>query len=171
MEAHEQALVNWLETHSPEDWHQVAIDWNWDAGLDILAWIASQPDCDRATAQHLIVNGGADYFVSFADRDALMAQAPYNLEPFDLLQSTIARWNAGAYRRSEIASTDPDDLAQKERRYRQAEADAIGSGQALPWQLDEQVFQRLAGRVFSYKYAEGWPPAVAAELTARGIGF
>jgi len=171
MQAHEHTLVTWLKTHSPADWHQVAIDWNWDAGLDVLAWIASQPECDRATAQHLILNGGADYFVRFADRDAVMAQAPYNVEPFDLLLPTITRWNAGFYHRSEIASSDPDDLAQKERRYREAEADCIGAGQSLPWQLDEQVFQGLVGRVFSYEYAEGWPPEVAADLSARAISF
>ena len=171
MQAHEQILVAWLKTRSPDDWHQVAIDWNWDAGLDVLAWIASQPECDRATAQHLILNGGADYFVRFADRDALMAQAPWNVEPFDLLLPTITRWNAGFYQRSEIASSDPAELARKEHDYRQAEAECMGNGQTLPWQLDDHVFQHFTGREFSHEYAEGWPPAVAADLTERGISF
>jgi len=169
MQAHEQTLVAWLKTHSPDDWHQVAIDWNWDAGLDVLAWIAAQPECDRATAQHLILNGGADYFVRFADRDALMKQAPYNVEPFDLLLPVITRWNAGCYHRSEIASSDPGELARKEHDYRLAEAEC--DGRPLPWKLDERAFQPLAGREFSYRYAEGWPPEVAADLTARRIGF
>jgi hypothetical protein len=169
MQEHERTLVTWLEAHGPDDWHQVAIDWNWDAGLDVLAWIAAQADCDRATAQHLILNGGVDYFVGFATRDALMADAPYNVDPYDLLVPTIERWNAGFYVRSEIATDAPETLALKERDYRLAEAARAGA--ALPWQLDGSVFRPLAGRVFSYRYAEGWPPDVAADLKARRIGF
>jgi len=169
MQEHEQTLVRWLDAHGPDDWHQVAIDWNWDAGLAVLAWIAARPDCDRATAQHLILNGGADYFVRFVDRDALMADAPYNVEPYDLLLPTITRWRAGFYRRSEIASPPREHLMQQERRYRQAEADL--AGQPMPWTLDASVFEPLAGKVFSYRYAEGWPPEVAADLKARRIAF
>jgi hypothetical protein len=50
MGEHEKLLLVWLEAHGPDEWHQVAIDWNWDAGVEILAWIAAQPGCDRATA-------------------------------------------------------------------------------------------------------------------------
>lgn len=169
MQEHELTLVRWLEAHTPDDWHQVAIDWNWDAGLDVLGWIAAQPECDRATAQHIILVGGAAYYLRFPDREALVAQAPYNVEPFDLLAPAIARWNAGFYTRSEIATYRPNDLGKLERDYRAAEAEQ--AARPLPWQLDASVFQPIHGRIFSYRYAEGWPPQVETDLRSRGISY
>jgi len=85
------------------------------------AWIAAQPECDRATAQNLIVIGGADYYLRFVDRAALLAAEPYDLEPFDLITPIIARWNGGGYTRSEIASYEPSGLAPQLRLHRAAE--------------------------------------------------
>lgn len=169
MEEHEQALVDWLSARGSDEWHQVAIDWNWDAGVDVLAWIAAQPDCDRATAQALIVLGGADYYLRFPDRATLVAEQPVNLEVFDLLVPIIARWNAGGYTRSEFASDDPGGLESQRRRHRAAE-EAQGD-RPTPYRLDDSVFEPLSGREFGYRYTEGWPPEVAADLEARGIAF
>jgi hypothetical protein len=165
----EQVLLAWLKRHGPDDWHQVSIDWNWDAGVQILAWIAAQSECDRATAQNLIVIGGADYYLRFADRAALLAAEPYNLEAFDLIMPIIARWNAGGYDRSEIASYEPAGLTSQRRRHRAAE-DALGHGH-LPFRLADDVFEPLEGRVYSYLYTEGWPPEVEAELRSRGLPY
>ncbi|MBN6151955.1 DUF4274 domain-containing protein [Xanthomonas sp. AmX2] len=167
MQEHERTLRRWLQAHGPDDWHQVAMDWNWDAGIDILAWIAAQPDCDRATAQHLIIGCGPHYYLRFPNRGAVLVDAPYSIEPFDLLFRTAERWNSGFYARSQIATSEPDDLRREEREYRLAEAE-YGSP---AWRLDAGVFRPLQGRELSYRYAEGWPPDVAAELKARGVAF
>lgn len=165
----EEILVAWLEGHGPDDWHQVAIDWNWDAGLEVLAWIGAQPGCDKATAQSLIVMGGADYYLRFSDRAALLEAEPYNIEVFDLLLPIIARWNAGEYTRSQISSYEPAGLVSQQRRYQLARE--AQSGTSLPFRLDESVFQPLQGREFSYRYTEGWPSELEAELRARGVAY
>lgn len=169
MEEHERTLVDWLKAHGPDDWHQVAIDWNWDAGVAVMAWIAAQPDCDRATAQDIIVKGGADYYLRFADRADLMAREAVNIEAFDLLVPIIARWNAGGYVCSQIASYEPQCLGDQERRHREAEA--ANAGRPQPFVLDASVFQPLAGRQFAYLYVEGWPPEVEADLRSRGVSY
>lgn len=169
MEEHERTLLRWLEAHDPDDWHQVAIDWNWDMGVAILGWIAAQPECDRATAQYLILHGGPDYLLRYSDRDAVAAEAPYRLEGFDFLLPIIERWNAGFYTRSEIATDGPRSLKTEERNYGLAEAKQ--AGKAMPWKLDASVFQPLQGREFSYRFTEGWPPEVEADLKARGIDY
>lgn len=167
MEEHEQTLLRWLRAHDPDDWHQVAIDWNWDAGLDILTWIAEQPECDRATAQYLILNGGPDAFRGISDREELMAKQPYNAETFDLLFPTIKRWHEGFYTRSQIATYGPKHLQRLEHIYRLG----VDKAEIMPWKLDASVFQELQGREFSYRYTEGWPPEVEADLRARGINY
>lgn len=35
---------------SPDDWHEIVLRWNWDAGVREIDWITSQQSCDRATA-------------------------------------------------------------------------------------------------------------------------
>lgn len=44
------ANLAWLGSAGPEDWHRVALDFNWDAPLHVLDWIVRQADCDIATA-------------------------------------------------------------------------------------------------------------------------
>jgi hypothetical protein len=43
---------------TPDDWHQIALTWNWDSEPHILWQIANQPNCDAATA--MVIFGQAD---------------------------------------------------------------------------------------------------------------
>jgi len=54
---------------SPEEWHQVACNWNWDDGADELRWIIQQPTCDRGTALLVYWHGGPRYYAQYATRD------------------------------------------------------------------------------------------------------
>jgi hypothetical protein len=96
-------------------------------------------------------------------------QRPHAAEAFDFLVPVIQRWNAGFYTRSMIASYAPDSLACWARDYRAAEAEQVKNG--LPWRLDASVFAPIDGRRFSYRFAEGWPPEVEADLKARKIPY
>lgn len=44
------ANIAWLERADPDDWHRVALDFNWSEPLALLDWIAGQAECDAATA-------------------------------------------------------------------------------------------------------------------------
>lgn len=156
-----------MTARGPDDWHQVVDNWDWGDGLRILAWITSRTDCDRATAQHVIGFGSQDYFLRFPDREAVLREEPSSLEDFDLLAAVVARWNAGFYVRSEIATTDPEELAAQKSRHEQAVVDYADKG--LPWRVDDSVFQPLSGRAGWANWESGFPPEVAADLAARGI--
>src|SRR5712691_6236599 len=46
---------------TPDEWHQVAWNWNWDSGVEALQWIIRQPMCDRGTALLVYWMGGPRY--------------------------------------------------------------------------------------------------------------
>jgi len=51
------ANVAWLEEADPDDWHRVALDFNWSNTPYVLDWIVRQPDCDAATALTIFWKG------------------------------------------------------------------------------------------------------------------
>jgi uncharacterized protein DUF4274 len=51
------ANIAWLEKAGPDDWHRVALDFNWGEPLYVLDWIVRQPDCDVATALTIFWQG------------------------------------------------------------------------------------------------------------------
>lgn len=56
-QAHLAANIAWLAAASPDDWHRVALDFNWCEPLYLLDWIVRQKDCDIATALTIFWKG------------------------------------------------------------------------------------------------------------------
>lgn len=77
-------LDAWLASASPDEWHAVALGWNWDRGVGPLRWMVDQPACDGGTAQFVFWQCRPQDFVGGAiDRDIAD------------LTGTIARNSAG----------------------------------------------------------------------------
>jgi hypothetical protein len=95
------AFRDWLEREAgPDDWHDVAMRWNWDFGRDVLTWITRQKWCDRATALLLFWKSRPDYFVAFGGVRAAVPEV--NRDGFDFVQELRSRWRAGDYVRAEL---------------------------------------------------------------------
>lgn len=97
-----------LPANAPDEWHRLALYGNWDF-VEADAWrtIVTRPDCDRATALAIFWKLSPEYYLQFADRDAVPA---VNRDDYDLVTLIRERWRNGAYRRSELAF-DPDSDA------------------------------------------------------------
>jgi hypothetical protein len=105
-EAHLAANIAWLETADPDDWHRVALEFNWSDYLYVLDWIVRQPHCDIATALTIFWKGEPACFMEEEGEDA---EEP---DGFGDLNKAICayiaeRVRAGGYTRSEICFT-PD---------------------------------------------------------------
>jgi hypothetical protein len=168
MEESDRILIEWLERHGPDEWHCVARSWNWDQGYAVLTWIATQPQCDRATAQHLFLLSSPEYFLQFPTREDVLQKAGHAIENFDFTMLVVNRWNSGSYKRSEIATAESDNTVRHlERAYRSNEARYAGK---LPWAAGHDIFVVLDGRdVKGEDFSEGYPPDVASELRQKGI--
>jgi hypothetical protein len=134
-------LAAWLRGASPDEWHAMAADWNWDNGDEPLIWIARQPDCDKATA--LLIYWGFD--PSFFAARHFMPPADgshWDMQAAAAVVHIAARWRAGFYRRAEIAWTDvprKPNLAQ------------LG--------VDDSMARPLPGRVIEARFDGGHPVA------------
>ncbi|MGD9814438.1 MAG: hypothetical protein AB7Q23_04970 [Hyphomonadaceae bacterium] len=51
------SLLALLRRMSPDDWHEIVLHWDWNAGVTELAWITAQRTCDRATALFALCAG------------------------------------------------------------------------------------------------------------------
>ncbi|MBW4022181.1 MAG: DUF4274 domain-containing protein [Proteobacteria bacterium] len=92
------AFTRWLVTEAgPDDWHRVASGWNWDAGEDPLWWIATRPDCDKATALMMLWKTAANHPTGDTGEDCA------DDDEHDLNQAIRSRWDSGFYVRSELS--------------------------------------------------------------------
>ncbi|HEU5068259.1 MAG TPA: DUF4274 domain-containing protein [Sphingomicrobium sp.] len=96
--------IAWLQSNDPDDWHRVALDFNWGEPLYLLDWIIRQPRCDAATALTIFWKGEPAAWIEEDD------SSPEEPNGFSYLNKQICtyvaeRVAAGGYERSEIAFT------------------------------------------------------------------
>lgn len=69
-ESNHADAIAWLEGQDPAVWHYVAEHWDWDRGVEPLAWIARQDRCDAGTAASLFWKSGeSEDYLPFGDAE------------------------------------------------------------------------------------------------------
>lgn len=99
------SFARWLALVGPDEWHQVADQWNWDNGSDPLRWIVEQPNCDRATALLIFWRGEPSYFWDGpATRNEWLASGRhFSADNYDLAVLIVDRWCGQGYARRKLA--------------------------------------------------------------------
>lgn len=82
----EDHLLEWLEQQSPDDWHSIISNWNYDSNNAALKWIVSHPNCDMGTAIQLFMIG-KDSWDGFKREDVEL----YYLDAFDTFETAHER--------------------------------------------------------------------------------
>ncbi|WP_107496974.1 hypothetical protein [Thalassobius sp. I31.1] len=95
-----QGFFPWLKRQTPDVWH-VAAECGFNGEEEELIWIASQPNCDRATAAVLFAEsfgeyGGAYYLEQFQGSKSQQRRPT-------LFEVIGRRWQSGAYTRKNFA--------------------------------------------------------------------
>lgn len=105
------SFAAWLADAGPDEWHQVADQWNWDQGSDPLRWIAEQPDCDAATALVIFWRASPDYFWSGpSTKEEWVASGEYfNADDYDMIRAILERFRGVGYSRQELAYDPLED--------------------------------------------------------------
>jgi hypothetical protein len=100
------------ENQDPEELHAFAHTWNWDKGTWALQEILDNPACEAATALLVYWRSAPEFYLQYADRDALVGDplASGGLELFDFLTKLEARYLAGDFRVGSL-TFDPADPA------------------------------------------------------------
>lgn len=149
-------LLTYLAQASPEQWHQVACNWNWDNGEQELRWIIRQPSCDRGTALLVYWHGGPRWYAQYATRDEVPR---HELEGYALVREIEHRYLTGAYTRQELAFDPHADYGVSERGYDWTLAYAdLPNRHPIPELMYVASPGRVVGRDTAYN--EGYPPGV-----------
>lgn len=96
----EKIVIDWMSNKGAPEWHGVAVNWNWDCGLEPLLWIVNQPDCDKATA--LTVFWMSEPFYQIDER---YREYPKD-ETYTLVHRILDNWNR--YRTARFCFRLPD---------------------------------------------------------------
>ncbi len=110
-----QAMIDWLSDKEPDVWFDVTTSLNWDNSERVLAWIVSQPQCDKANAALVLWGCDPEYYA----RNSATAKSS---DGFRLLDMVLRNWKSGFYTRGELAWSEDHQQA----RYRQAVASLPG---------------------------------------------
>lgn len=117
------ATMQYLKTGGPREWHEVAQNWNWDAGAVPLKWIVDQDGADQATILTIFWDTTPDY--GLFQKTLIGSTDDAFLFPFYIL----TRWKSNAYTRQEICFPEY--------------ADSSSAGeQFLQWRLNVHHFSK-----------------------------
>jgi len=76
--------ISLLAQMQPDDWHEIALSWDWRHGTAELEWLTAQRSCDRATAVYIMCKGAPGDVASHAHaptaRDAFIRTIAARLE-------------------------------------------------------------------------------------------
>jgi hypothetical protein len=131
-------VLDLVRKMAPDDWHEIALNWNWDHGVVELHWIASQRDCDRATAIYILCKGepgevathASTYYAGF-------------------VRSVAARLENGFYPRAELGL----HLRRRDRDAFQRQLDIARATGESPWQLPDGLIDHPGVRRHAPRYA------------------
>jgi Domain of unknown function (DUF4274) len=124
---------------TPDDWHEIALRWNWDVPPDALEYIIEQPQCDVATAVVTIFKGRAVEFIDLP--------ASYNISMPKVFTMAAENINSNFYANHELDfGTDEYDLHQWKTDF----DELIATGK-YPWMFSHNLLDRKS-KVHNPKY-------------------
>lgn len=130
-------LIELITKMAPDDWHEIALRWDFDAGVDELSWITAQRTCDRATAVYILCSA----------RPGIVATTLDQGRHRQFVRTLAARLENGFYPSAELGL----HLTLRMRRdFEQEILTARATGES-PWQLTTDLVSH-PGRVHTPKY-------------------
>ncbi|MEZ5994320.1 MAG: DUF4274 domain-containing protein [Hyphomonadaceae bacterium] len=133
-------LAALLRQMSPDDWHEIALNWNWGDGLAPLAWITARHDCDRATAVYAMCAG--------APGDVAESHRSDNRQ-HGFVRDVAARLEGGFYPNAELALALGDRTRLS---FAREIARARATGES-PWLLPDDLLTHEGVRTHAPKYS------------------
>ncbi len=128
---HPQAMIDWLARQSPDVWHEVASNLNWDNSIRVLDWIVSQPACDRGTAARIFWYANPLYYMR-----ALATGEWRDADGLNLVTKILRNWKSGFYQSSALAWREDNRAAY------QAARQSLGGSDPLNLPADLLVPQK-----------------------------
>ncbi len=111
-------MADWLGSLRPDDWHEIVVRFDWDSGdIAIIAWIAGQPDADRATILTILLEQDVQCFndrCRMRPNEEPRSPIPGSALVLDLISQGFA---AGHYRDARFCLNHSDAVLPRTRDY------------------------------------------------------
>lgn len=133
-----ERLLDQLPQMSPDDWHEIALNWDWRAGVKALNWITAQRRCDRATAVYILCAG----------KPGAVATHTGSLAHAGFVRTVAARLENGFYPTADLALR----LPMRTRAEFVRELAVARATRESPWQLDDDLIHHPGVRDHAPRY-------------------
>lgn len=135
-------LLGLIQQMSPDDWHEIALHWDWNSGTVELEWITGQRSCDRTTAMFVLCAGAPG---EVATRRMRQDDADHS----GFVRELAARLEGGFYLNADFGL----DLPMRQRLAFEAELEIARATGVSPWQLPTELLTYDGKRPHQPKYA------------------
>ena len=125
------ALLDQLRQMSPDDWHEIALRWDWDQGIEALSFITAQRTCDRATAVYILC----------CARPGLIATTLDQGRNRKFVLNLAAKLENGFYPNADLGL----ELTMRMRRDFELEIETARATGDSPWRLTNDLITHLDG--------------------------
>ena len=141
-----ETLLGLIQQMSPDDWHEIALHWDWGSGTAELEWITKQRTCDRATAVFALCSGMPGDVARQMARREEDDRAPF-------VRELAARVEGGFYLNAEFGL----DLPMRQRFAFEAELATARATGVSPWQIPDELlaFEGLRRHEPRYAVSDG----------------
>ena len=137
-----ESLLGLIQQMSPDDWHEIALGWDWNWGTNELAWITAQRACDRATALFVLCSGAPGDIARQRTRRDEDDRAPF-------IRNLAARIEGGFYQDAAFGLA----LSMRRRREFEAELATARATGISPWQIPNELILFEGVRPHRPRYA------------------
>ncbi len=134
-------LLGLIRKMSPDDWHEIALHWDWSNGIVELDWITTQRACDRATALFVLCSGAPGEVATNRVRQENEAHSGF-------IRDLAARLEGGFFPNAELGLA----VSMRQRQTFDAELATARATGVSPWRLPADLLTH-EGRRHHPKYA------------------
>jgi hypothetical protein len=137
-----ETRLDLIKQMSPDDWHEIVLNWNWDHGTAELDWITGRRDCDRATAIMALAAGKCG-------KHATHTEGAHEWKHAGFVRTLAARMENGFYPIAELKL----ELSMRKREVYEAELETARLTGESPWRIPEGLLDWEGVRAHRPKYA------------------
>lgn len=161
-------LLAWMPGKPPEQWHAIAMSYNWGVGAEVPRWIIQQPQCERATASLLFWCINLQDFLAYKDRKEAVAKC-YEIDVFDCASEIVERWNRDFYKAQTLYHYVDEEMVAGYR-----EEEELYRSRGLPWTVREDLGQSVMGDITTTDpqwLRSNTPPELRRMIEGLGVGL
>ncbi len=92
-----------------EELHYLALNHNWDCGVEVVQWIIESNLCSEATALMIFWLARPEYYTEYR-WDAKEIPQYLDIEVFDLIRTIVEKYKKGFYKKTSIAYNPKEDM-------------------------------------------------------------